>query len=243
MQRTANPSSSRAACGLIWDDSATRLDGYDVDRVATSGDTQVADSKTASGERLPQKYADIVKPDGGFKGTCYTVIAYRGEQRSGESTEYCYASDGTASAETFDPERVDSLVWWSAPAVSNCSPNISLDSFLTTANHGGNGFTLFSPWLLSQQRLPGGATQADVVVGDEAQILDLHYHENIFALCATGEFPTATVRVDAEAGVDFDLAKLAGQRTSRRPWRSTCRTGCDTAGIRRCSTTESSYRA
>ncbi len=197
---------------MIWDDAATRLDGYHVDRVTTSGDVQVADSKTASGQQLPRKYANIVKPNGGYTGSCYTVIAYRGEQTSAKSAPYCYAWDATATTETFDPKRVESRVTWSAPSISNCSPDISLNTFLTTANHGGTGFTLFFPWLLSQQQLAGNATHPDAIVGDEAMILDLHYSNGLFSLCATGELPTATVRIDSRAGVDFDLAKLAGHR-------------------------------
>ena len=118
---------------LLWNDRATKLDGYKIYR--GSGDSRKLVLTLSNGPS--PKYGAISKPSGGYDHACYAVTAYLGSRESAPSAAYCVQPGATAQTATFAPAHVRSYISISNPDLldpnNNSRPASVVDGSLEAA--------------------------------------------------------------------------------------------------------------
>jgi hypothetical protein len=174
---------------LIWDESDKAVTGYKVYRVDQIGGHKLLGTVSTSYNH----YYLVKKPSEGYANLCFAVEASVGSQTSADSSHYCYAPGATATTRSFKPSHTVTQVAWTAPNVTYFGSPLPGSAFFQAADkYLGSAFTVFFPFLTSEQPISGRVGVSGVYAGNETAILEV----------------AATAQVNALSGVAFDLGEL-----------------------------------
>ncbi len=185
---------------LIWGELNKSVTGFKVYRVDGGSHTLVG---TATGTA---RYYLVNKPSGGYADMCFAVQANVGTAPSTDSSHYCYAPGGTATALSLKPSRMGTRVTSRVSAYLGCTNVNSMPAsafFKAADSEFGSAFTSFFPGLLNNK---GGIVDG-VYAGNE--LATWNSHESCKEK-GTGEFTYA--EINAFAGVMFDLGALSNHK-------------------------------
>jgi hypothetical protein len=201
---------------LIWDESDKAVTGYKVYRVDPIG---AGHKLLGTVSTSYNRYYLVKKPSEGYANLCFAVAASVGNRTSADSSHYCYGPGGTATTRSFKPSHTVTQVAWTAPNVTCGGPPLPGSAFFRAADkYLGSAFTVFFPFLTSEQPISGRVGVSGVYAGNETAILEVDIHNpNFFGQNAFCSVPnqyvlsvdTATAQVNALSGVAFDLGELA----------------------------------